>query len=453
MRDNDPMGRFMRSDWTRRDALRAVAAGAVTLSGGSLLAACGGHDSDSGSGSGSTDEAAGGLQLPEGAKTGKVHNLVLLTNEFNTVMSDSAERAAAFLGLEYSESVFDADESVALRQAEEAIAAGADMLFVQGATGAGIPALARLCAKNDVFFSNMWTQPAWYTPFPTAPNFVWWFTGADDVNFYESVKAMLTKVEQEKGENAKIIYVTGLPGGSIDTQRQIAARKALSEFPKMELMGSLPGQWSAEGGQKATEDLVSRHGKPDGVISQNDGALTGVLAALNGLGMKPGQDVFCCGADGAGDILKAIQAGAVVSTAYTSPAYFGVVSVVRVYDGLNGFDFTPPERQMDLIGITATEENIDGIVQRYVDNDKLPFDPRLMSRTVAGDDWDPMIELRPINMETFWGGIEAEQPKGYELAPEYVEALDSGQLDEIADLYAQQYKIKADDYEYMGVDA
>ena len=426
---------------TRRRLLRIAGAGALTVGAGGVLAACGGSSS-------SGVKAAATVA---GVKTGKVHNLVLLSNEWNTVMTDAAQRTAKILGLEYSESNFNLDETVALDQAESAIAAGAQMIVIQGADGSGIPQLGRLCESKGVFLSNMNATAPWYSPIDAGSHFTWFFTQADWTGFYESTKLALKTAVDANGGKATVLHVAGLPGSGIDAIRTAAVKRAVADTPGATLKGSLPSDWSAEGGQKVTEDLISRYGLPNAIVSQNDGQLTGVLAALRGQGKEPGKDVVVCGCDGATDILKEVDAGGVTSTSFSSPAYFGVGSVVRVFDAFNGYQAKPTERQMAFNGVTVTKDNAAALIKRYVDSDALPFDPTLMSRTTAKGKWDPQVQLTSLDVDAYFADTGAKRPAGYKAPAAYAKAEASGQAKAVDAEYAKAYRTKLDDGTFKGV--
>ena len=442
---------------TRRTALGL--AGATALSASGLLAACG---SDGGTAEGTGASALGNKK----AKAGQVWNLQLLTNDWNTVMTDAAERTATLLGIDdYNSAVFEGDETAAFKFAQDAVSAGAAMWFIQAADGSSLPAIARLANSREIYMSNMWAEAPWYSVFDAGPYYVWFLTGAgldlgDDMNFYETAKYTLQEYVDTRGDTGTVHHIAGIIGGSIDSQRTRAVKRAIAEFPGLKLVGGLEGRWGPEGGNKAAKELVSRYGKPDVLISQNDGILDGALAAYDSLGIVPGEDVLCGSSDGENTIIQQIQAGRVVSTAWTSPAYFGAACVVHCFDALNGVEYTAPERQMGIWGLPITKENVDGFIKRYVDNKNLPFDPKLMSRYLSGDKFDPMAHLQPINMAAFWAGAGVDKPSGYEYPEAYLKAGGStdptdttykGEMKEIDDLYQANYKIKMDDFAYEGV--
>ena len=395
-------------------------AGALTLGAGGILAACG-----SGGGGTTAGASQAAQTIAAGSKSGKIHNLVLLSNDWNTVMTDAASRAAAYLGLDYSESNFNQEESTALNQAQQAIAAGADMVMTQAADGSSIPALGRLAAQHGVYMSNMETNAPWFSPIESGDNFMWFFCPADWIGFYETTKVMLKPTEEAVGPDAKVLHISGLPGSRRSTRSgPTRRRKRWPSSRTMQLLGTLPGEWSAEGGQKATEALVSRYGNPDAIISQNDGQLTGVLAACRSLGLEAGKNVLLCGCDGTTDILEATAAGQVFSTNFASPAYFGIASVVRVFDGLNGFQPSPLERQLAFPGVVTTKANASGLLNRYVENDNLPFDPKLMSRTLSKDNWDPMVGFQVLDVDNYWKEAGVAKPSGYENPAAYTKGFE-----------------------------
>jgi simple sugar transport system substrate-binding protein len=407
--------------------------------------------------------AAGGLALSTSAllepafaanyQTPKLHQLLLLNNEWNTIINDAAQRAAAVLGLPYRSTTFNLNDSVALSQAQSAAAAGERLFLINSVDGSGLKGIAKTAQSVDGFLINVGSNLPWTSPIDDGPSFTEGFVTREDVGFYEAVKFTVNQAAQKFGPKLKIIHVTGPKGIFMDNLRSNSVRRALAGFPDAHVVGSLPGNWSAEDGQKATEDLISRYGVPNVIISQNDGSLTGVLAALRGLNIKAGDQVLTVGADGATDILRAIRSGKVVATAFQSPAYHGIQAVARLFDAVNGYQASAPERFVGFAGLLVTRENVDGVLQRYVDNKKLPFDPRLLSHVISGDRWDPQAPLIPIKYEEYYESAGLTKPANYQPPAAYVESIRSGLFDKVKQQYEAAYKLKLDDFKYLGVEA
>jgi simple sugar transport system substrate-binding protein len=410
-----------------------------------------------GGGAGAALLAAGGFggvqAVAETLKTAPVHQLLLLSNEWNTIINDAAKRASAVLGLPYDSTVFNLNDAVALTQAQSAAAAGAKLFLINSLDGSALKKIAKTAQDSGGFLINVGSNIPWTSPIDAGPAFTQGFVTREDVGVYETAKYTVGLAVKKFGQNAKFLHVTGPKGAFMDNIRTAAVKRALAEFPGVTILGSLPGNWSAEGGLKATEDLISRYGKPNGIIAQNDGSLTGVLAALRGLKIQAGEEVFTMGVDGATDTLRAIKAGTVAATAFQSPAYHGIQAVSRLYDALNGYEPSAPERLVGFTGLLVTKDNVDGVLRRYVDNKNLPFDPTLLSHVHSGDKWDPQAPLVPIKYEDYYLSAGFSKPENWQPPAAYAKAIESGEFDRVTQRYTEAYKLKLENFDYAGVEA
>ena len=387
------------------------------------------------------------------ARTAPLHQLLLLSNEWNTIINDAAHRAATILGLPYESTTFNLNDAVALTQAQSAAAAGARLFLINSLDGSGLRPISQTAARNGGFLVNVGSNLPWTSPFDDGPAYTQAFATREDVGVYEVVRYTVGLAEKKFGPHVKLLHVTGPKGAFMDNFRTASVRRAVAEIPGATIVGSLPGNWSAEDGQKATEDLISRYGVPNAIIAQNDGSLTGVLAALRGLDIEAGAQVFTCGVDGATDILRAVQRGHVAATAFQSPAYHGIQAVARLYDALNGYQPSAPERFVGFAGLLVTRGNVDGVLKRYVDNPNLPFDPRLLSHVISGDRWDPQAPLVPIRYEAYYTEAGAPKPANWQPPALYAASIQSGEFDRITKRYTDAYRLKLDDFGYLGVKA
>ncbi len=384
-------------------------------------------------------------------RTAPLHQLLLLSNEWNTIINDSAHRAATILGLPYQSTTFNLNDAVALTQAQSAAAAGAKLFLINSVDGSGLRPIAQTAERNGGALVNVGSNLPWTSPFDDGPGYTQAFATREDVGAYEVVRYTVGLAVKKFGPNVKLLHVTGPKGAFMDNFRTASVRRAVAEYPGATIVGSLPGNWSAEDGQKATEDLISRYGVPNAIIAQNDGSLTGVLAALRGLNIEAGTKVFTCGVDGATDILRAVRRGHVAATAFQSPAYHGIQAVARLYDALNGYQPSAPERFVGFAGLLVTRDNVDGVLKRYVDNPNLPFDPRLLSHVISGDRWDPQAPLVPLRYEAYYTEAGVSKPPSWQAPAPYAASIKSGEFDRVTERYTAAYRLKLDDFGYAGV--
>lgn len=388
--------------------------------------------------------------------TAPVHQFLLANIEWCTIINDAAKRAAGVLGLPYSSTNFNMNDGTAVTQAQSAAATGAKLFLVVSADGSSIKRIARTAEETGGYVVNVGNNIPWSSPIDAGPSMAQAIVAreADGLgNIYEAVRYTVGLAVKKFGPNAKFLHITGSKGASNDNLRTAEVNRAVAEFPGVTIVGSRPGNWNAEDGQKATEDLIARYGVPNGIIAQNDGSLVGVLAALRGLKIEAGEEVLTVGAEGTTEILKAIKAGKVVATAFQPPAYYGILAVARLFDALNGFKASAPERFVGFSGLLATKDNVDGILARYVDNPNLPFDPRLLSHVISGDKWDPQAPLAPIDYEQYFTATGSKKAADYQPPAEYAKSIASGEFEAVTKRYENAYKLKLDDFGFKGVKA
>ena len=421
---------------SRRDLLKATAVG---------VAAVGAF--------GMVTRTSGAAITVTPTKKGRLANLILTPNNYTSTMSDAGKKTAKILGLaEYSEANENLDPVRAVNLARQYAGRGFNMIWACGIDGSEVRPINQAATKAKAYHSHMWAAGPWFMPVDANEYFTAFWDLHDPPNIYGSTKLMLQEVSDRLGsKEGKIFHIAGFPGGSLAFRRKAGVHQAVKEFPKLKLAGELTGKWDPVVAQKAFQDLVGRYGKPDGVVCSNDAMLTGVLAAAKGLGYKPGDDVQFYGQDGNPDILNAIKRGEVFSTNFHGPHTFAVHPIVRMFDTLQGVQFGPLERQMWVNGINVTKANVAGVINRYYKaSNRLPFDPKLASRFHNPKTWDPQVDLAPIDIEDYWKGL-VKKPAGYQFPADYAAALKNGDMQKVEALYAGQYKVKMDNFQYKGV--
>lgn len=437
---------------SRRDVLRMSAVG-LAMAG--IGVACGNDDDAPAPAATAAPATAAPTQTVAvvSRKEGRLAHLILTPNQYTRTMADAGRQCVEILGISaYTEGNTNLDPVNSVDLARQYIGSGHNMIWVSGIDGSEVRPINQAATPAEAYHSQMWAAGPWFMPVDTNEFYTAFWDLHDPPNIYGSTKLMCQEIVNRLGSaEGKIFHIAGFPGGSLAFRRTAGVHQAVDEFPTLSIVGELPGSWDPVLAQQAFQDLVGRHGKPDGVACSNDAMLTGVLPAAEGLGYTPGDDVLFCGQDGNPDILENIQRGEVFSTNFHGPHSFAVHPITRMYDTLQGVEFGPIERQMWVNGIHVTQENVDGLISRYYGaEDRLPFDPILASRVHNPDDWDPQTSLAAIHLEEYWEGI-ADPPSGYQLPADWSEAAAAGGIAETDALYESHYKIKMDNFDFTGV--
>jgi ABC-type sugar transport system substrate-binding protein len=88
--------------------------------------------------------------------------------------------------------------------------------------------------------------------------------------------------EQLNGQG-KILEVTGLPGNGSDRVRQASADQVLKDFPGIEVVASVAGNWDPGVARTAVEPVLSSNPQIDAVLTQ-DIMATGIIQAFKSAG-------------------------------------------------------------------------------------------------------------------------------------------------------------------------
>lgn len=131
---------------------------------------------------------------------------------------------------------------------------------------------------------------------------------------------------------AKVGVLEGLPGYH-STERIGGYLDALSQFPGMEIVATLPTKWNVETGNSAMMDMLQAHPEIQVIVTANDYISIGAAKAAEALNRA---DVANFGNDGDTTGLEDIYNGRWTATVNTTPFVMGQVVMQVTYDCLNG---------------------------------------------------------------------------------------------------------------------
>jgi ribose transport system substrate-binding protein len=147
--------------------------------------------------------------------------------------------------------------------------------------------------------------------------------------------------------------------------------------------------------------------------------------------------VKVAGIDGLSEGLQEVaKGGQFVATNTSLPPYQAGFAAVLLFDSLNGWKASLPERLMYTGSLTATAETAASIDQKIYQSAEFPFDWAKMSRTLNPDSWDPQNNIFPIDPFAHWGEAEGKD----KLNAAYAAADWKAQFDAATKLYADHYK-------------
>jgi len=310
--------------------------------------------------------------------------------------------------------------------------------------GSSLKRVSQLANQTQTYFGAVWALLEWFTPYEAGDYFTLFAVPEEDKAHQGVSEALLQSVMNKAGPGGgKVAALTGTPGNWCEYARNRGRTEALKAFPKIQLVGTLPGKWLRDDSLRATQDLLTRHPDLLGIITQNDDEAQGAIAAIKQAGLKPGVDVFVAGADGTSLGARAIARGEQVSTSGSSPVYTGALFASRIYDVSRGWKPRAAERMQYWRSTIVTKQNIHGYLDRYVDNKGVePFDYRKLSKVLSPNDWDPQADVFPIDIDHHWR--DSPKPAGFVYPKAYLDARHNGEWQRVTQEYAAHYKIKFD---------
>ncbi len=246
--------------------------------------------------------------------------------------------------------------------------AGEDgILYVDPNNSPVAAVIAELCEEAEVYWSTCWSYADGVYPMDYK-YYVMHQTADNETGGYEAAKAMFTQL----GDGPqKVAAILGPLTNDASIDREKGLRKALAEFPNVELVDIQSSNGSDQESLNLTQTWLSKYRDDlNGIWSWCD---VNALAAVEGLraeGMNG--KILVSGFDCIDDTLPAIDAGDICATFSSNPylqSGYGFAYCYEAYIGNLDTESMPPEKRMiQTMGITVTKDNIDEYREEYVEN-------------------------------------------------------------------------------------
>jgi ribose transport system substrate-binding protein len=394
-----------------------------------LLSACAGPDATQGS---LSKVSKVGLVTKQGDPiVGLVSTQAI---EFFNEWNKGAKIAASALGLEWQLQVdeFDPQKSISIMNA--ATAAGTKMFATSSLAPGNEPLVAATAQKAGAKIIQNYNAPDFFTPFHTGPNHIGWLVPDEILAAEQNAIGVI----EAAGGSGNFVHLTGDPTTPVDWRRTLGVDNALKRYPGAKLVARSNADWDRVKAQRLMADfIIQTGGKIDGVFTQNDDIAIGALAAMEEKGLK----VPMFGMDGVKEALDLVRNGSMFSTSMVFPTWIGGYNVVQVFDAMNGFVRTAPERMMYWASpvLTLEGKGESKKVNDYKDRTN-KYDWELMSRVLHPNDWDPQNDLYPMDPAQIWATREKNKPAGW-VSP-VAASIKSGEFESIKTLYKDHYKTK-----------
>jgi ribose transport system substrate-binding protein len=355
--------------------------------------------------------AGASLTVPGAALAGRsrsvkrglvVDQVPTLANSFYASWGNGYASSAKALGLKTKSYFPNFQATQELAQARGLKSQGASMLVGIAGDQSRVPQIARLCEQQGVYYNPCFENPAWFTPQDVGDHYVAHVTPRSEDAAYQTAKYLF----QQVGGEGQVIHIQGQPGPT-DSFRTLGVQRAAKEFPNVELVGNQPTEWTLAGGRKTMLNLVSAFPNAKGVFAQNDSIALGVVSVLEERRMR---DVKVVGMDAIPEILGKLEKGPNFIGSFNALGYWiAGFAVVNVFDALNGWKPSTPERLLAAGGVLITPKNV-ATLRKRVYEAKAPFNWTKMSRTLNPRNWDPQMDVQPFDPNVFWKAFEKDRP-------------------------------------------
>jgi len=167
----------------------------------------------------------------------------------------------------------------------------------------------------------------------TVPSGKYTYIGSNDVD--AGRMAVRYFAEQLSG-TGKVAMVQGTMGSSSEIDRTTGWDEEIAKYPGLEEVMRLTGEFFRDGGNKATEDILTAHPDVQAIWYQNDAMLVGGVVALEEAGMN--DDVITLGVDGDPETIAYVKAGRADATLYQEAELQGGLAVGLAVAAIQGRD-------------------------------------------------------------------------------------------------------------------
>ena len=246
---------------------------------------------------------------------------------------------------------------------------GYGILYVDPNNAPNAAVIAELCEEAGVYWNTTWSYADGIYPMDYKYYVI--HQTADNVEgAYEVAKAMFDSLPTPgKG---KVVAIQGMLSNDASIDREKGWRKALAEYPDIELLDIQPSDWDSQKGLKLIQTWLSKYGNDgiDGVLVANDTVAMAVAEGLRAEGLNG--KIKVVGFDGIGDILPMIQSGDITATYFSNPYIQAGYGLAYDYAALTGTLDTstmkPEERMFNTKGVLISTTTMEDFQKNFVDS-------------------------------------------------------------------------------------
>lgn len=221
---------------------------------------------------------------------------------------------------------------------------------------------------------------------------------------YHTARALFKKL----GGEGDIIHLKGTPGFAGETMRTYGFRKALAEFPGINVIAEAFTNWDRVTAASVTQQLMQAHPSARAIFGNNDSIGAGAVTALRSLNKK---NVRVTGVDGDPEFVQMIadDDGLAYCTSAARCDLNGMYMAVRTFDRANGVEYDPAESLIVVGDVFIDTPDAARKMQELVGTtgEAPPYDARAASRFYNPDSWEVPWEIVVLDPYREWA------PKGW----------------------------------------
>jgi simple sugar transport system substrate-binding protein/ribose transport system substrate-binding protein len=279
----------------------ALVAGALAFG----VAACGGDDAGSGSGStggGGDDKITMGF-AQVGAESG-----------WRTANTKSIQESAASAGVELKFSDAQQKQENQIKAIRSYIAQKVDVIAFSPVVETGWDTVLKEAkdAKIPVILTDRAVDSQDTSLYKT-------FIGSDFVLEGKKAGEWLVKEYEGKSEPVNIVQLEGTTGSAPANDRKSGFTDVIKADPKFKIIASQTGEFTRAKGKEVMEALIKANPDIDVLYAHNDDMGLGAIEAIEAAGKKPGVDIKIITVDAVKDGMTALAAGKINYIVECSP--------------------------------------------------------------------------------------------------------------------------------------
>jgi ribose transport system substrate-binding protein len=278
-----------------------------------------------------------------GKKIRIAYTVPTLDSAFFTTLGQGAQKAADDYGVELTFVGANLDVATQVKQVEDFIQKGVDVLIIQGADSAGIVAAVNAAEAADVPVVTTGDKPD--------GGKITTHIGFDNVESGVIGGDFIAEQLNGKGNVVELIGRLGTPSGREKSQ---GLEQSIAKHPDMKIVSSQPANFQRDTAVTVMENIIQAQPQIDAVYAANDDMALGALQALKAAGRDKG--VIIVGNDGIDDAIAAVKSGEMAGTIATPPyrqGYMGVEVAYRIATG------QPVPAMLNETNQLITKDNVD----------------------------------------------------------------------------------------------